>query len=182
MEYRRRGILIKSFYLAEEIAGATTITNYWREHVLSLKGIERRLKRQAVLQALAGLFRSVHENGIYHNDLKASNILVREKGTPAEVIFSLIDLQGVRKCFHVSRRRRIKNLSQLNRTLGNYLRKAERLFFIKAYAGEQIYDRNKKRNLVRRILEETGRQIIKERSRHPEQDEHSVERIRGLRL
>jgi tRNA A-37 threonylcarbamoyl transferase component Bud32 len=166
VEYRRRGILVKSFYLAEEIAGARTITNYWREHVLSLKGMERHLKRWTVLRALAGLLKSLHAKGIYHNDLKASNILVRDKGASTDVVFSLIDLQGVKKCFHVSQRRRIKNLAQLNRTLGNYLSRTERLFFIKSYGGDQSYDRNKKRSLIRNILEETSRQIIKEKSRH----------------
>jgi tRNA A-37 threonylcarbamoyl transferase component Bud32 len=167
VEYRRRGILIKSFYLAEEIAGATTITNYWRERVLSLKGIEGHRKRRSVLRALAGLFKSLHEKGIYHNDLKASNILVLDKRAPTEVVFSLIDLQGLRKCFHVSKRRRIKNLAQLNRTLGNDLSRTERLFFVTAYDNDRIYDRHRKRNLVRTILAETSRQIIKERSRHP---------------
>jgi len=38
VEYRRRGVLIKSFYVSEEIAGAKTIADYWREDLFPIKG------------------------------------------------------------------------------------------------------------------------------------------------
>ena len=166
VEFRRWGLLIKSFYVSEEIPRAKTIADYWREDLLPLKGIEGRLKRLATLRSLAYLFKALHERGIYHNDLKASNILAVDRGTTSEEIFSLIDLQGVRKCFYVSKRRRIKNLAQINRTLGRQLTRTEKLFFIKAYYHDSIVDRIKNRQLLQSILKETRRQIIRERARH----------------
>jgi len=118
-----------------------------------------------VLRTLARLFKSVHEKRIYHNDLKASNILARDKGPATKEMYSLIDLQGVRKCFYLSKRRRIKNLAQINRTLGNHLTTTEKLSFIKAYIGDEISDRRYTRHLIRSILKETSRQIMKARWR-----------------
>ncbi len=165
VEYRSWGVLIKSFYVAEEIAGAQTIEDYWCEDLLARKGIESRLKRRAMLRKLARLFKSLHERRIYHNDLKAANILVRDKGPATEEIL-LIDLQGVRKCFYLSRRRSIKNLAQINRTLGNQMTRTDKLSFIKAYLGDRIFDRSNGRELVRRVLTETKRQITREKLRH----------------
>jgi serine/threonine protein kinase len=166
VEIRRWGLLVKSFYISEEIPQAKTIADYWREDLLPLKGIEGRTKRRATLRSLAYLFKALHERGIYHNDLKASNILAVDRGPTSDAIFSLIDLQGVRKCFYLSKRRRIKNLAQINRTLGRQLSRTEKLFFIKAYHGDAIVDRIEKRQLLRNILTATHRQVIRERARH----------------
>jgi tRNA A-37 threonylcarbamoyl transferase component Bud32 len=167
VEYRRWSVLLKSFYVSEEILGAKTIRDYWREDLVSIDGVEGYLKRRAVLAALESLFRSLHESGIYHNDLKASNILALDGAPTAVTKFRLIDLQGLRKCIYLSKRRRIKNLAQINRTLGNDLSRTEKLFFVEAYAGRQRLAGRKKRRLVRSILKETRRQLIRERARHP---------------
>jgi hypothetical protein len=165
VEYRRWGVLITSFYVSEEIAGAKTIADYWREDLLGAKAIGSRLKRRALLRKLARLLKSLHETRIYHDDLKAANILALKKRAATEEIF-LIDLQGVRKCFYLSRRRRIKNLAQINRTLGNHVTRTEKLSFIKAYVGDRIFDRRNSRQLILSILKETNRQVIREKVRH----------------
>jgi hypothetical protein len=168
VEYRRWGVLIKSFYLSEEIEGAKTVADYWRDELRERPGREGRVGRRALLGKLARLFRSLHEKAIYHNDLKAANILtVHHKRAASEASLTLIDLQGVRKCLYLSKRRRIKNLAQINRTLGLDLSRTEKLFFINAYAGECLKERKTKRLLVRGILSETRRQMIREQSRHP---------------
>lgn len=161
VEYRHWGLLIKSFYISEEVAAAKTIADHWRENLGCLTGVEGRLKKRVVLRKLARLFKSLHEQRIYHNDLKASNVLVLDGGSTSEESFSLIDLQGVRKCFYVSKRRRIKNLAQINRTLGSHLSQTEKLCFIKAYAGNDFSDQGRTRRLVRSTLAETSRQIAK---------------------
>jgi hypothetical protein len=167
VEYRRWGVLIKSFYLSEEIEGAKTVADYWRENLRERPGPEGRVRRRALLGKLARLFRSLHEKAIYHNDLKAANILtLHDKAAASEANLTLIDLQGVRKCLYLSKRRRIKNLAQINRTLGCQLTRTEKLFFFEAYAGDRIAEDNK-RVLVRSILIETHRQVLREQWRHP---------------
>ena len=173
VEYRRWGVLITSFYVSEEITGAKTIADYWREDLVARKGTEGQVRRRRVATKLARLFKSLHERRIYHNDLKADNILALEKGPAAEEILNLIDLQGVRKCYYLSRRRRIKNLAQINRTLGNHLTPKEKLTFLQAYVGDGIFFRRKRRHLVRSILEETSRQMTREKLRHRPTENHA---------
>jgi hypothetical protein len=176
VEYRRWGVLTKSYYVSEEIAGAKTIADYWRDDLLAQKGIAGYLRRRAVLKSLACLLKSLHEKRIYHNDLKAANILALDAGAATEDIFNLIDLQGVRRCSYLSRRRRIKNLAQINRTLGNQLTQVEKLFFMKAYLGDRFSDQRKTRHLVRSILQETSRQVVREKLRQQRaQGIHSAE-------
>lgn len=167
LDHRRWSLLIKSFYLTEEIAGAKTVLDHWREDLRPLAGRQGRLKRRAILWELAQLFKSLHAKRIYHNDLKASNILARRSGRTAEGIFSLIDLQGVRKCRYLSRRRRVKNLAQLHRTLGDELRRSEKLYFLKTYLGEEPFARKRTRHFIRAVLKETARQVVREQMRHP---------------
>jgi tRNA A-37 threonylcarbamoyl transferase component Bud32 len=162
VEHRSRGVLIKSFYFSEEIYGAKAVDSYWRENLATLQGREGYRRRRAFLRELARLFSSLHKKNIYHNDLKASNILIREELTSGEPLFSIIDLQGLKRCSYVSKRRRIKNLAQLGRTLGLFLNYSERLHFLKAYGEFPLVDREEKRALINAILEETRRQVVRE--------------------
>lgn len=162
VEYRSRGVLIKSLYFSEEISGAKTVDTFWRENLITLQGVDGYRKRRAFLRALAHLLSSLHRQRIYHNDLKASNILIRHEQAPMQGVFSLIDLQGLRRCVYVSKRRRIKNLAQLGRTLGRFLSRSEKLFFLKAYNEFPLVRRRDKRNLISAILVETKRQMVRE--------------------
>jgi hypothetical protein len=162
VEYRRHGVLIKSLYFAEEIGGAKTVDGFWRENLAPLMGRGAFRRRRAFLRALAYLLRSLHRQRIYHNDLKASNILIRNERAATEGLFSLIDLQGLKRCLYVSRRRRIKNLAQLGRTLGRYLTRSEKLFFLRTYNDTLMARRGCKRHFVSAILEETQWQVARE--------------------
>jgi tRNA A-37 threonylcarbamoyl transferase component Bud32 len=132
IEVRRWGMLEKSFYLSEEIAGAKTANAYWSEDLKMIAGSEGFRRRRGFLTELSRLFRRLHEQRIYHNDLKDFNILVRPNRPAAEQFF-LLDLEGVRRCWYLPRRRRVKNLVQLNRTLGQFLSRTEKLKFLSCY-------------------------------------------------
>ena len=165
VEYRRRGILTKSLYLSEEVSGAKTAESFWCEDLMLLKGVQGYQKRRAFLARLARMLNSLHKQKIYHNDLKASNVLVLDRSPPTQEVLSLIDLQGLRKCFYVSKRRRIKNLAQLNRTLGTVLSKTQRLFFLESYGDFYRFNQTEKRNAIKSIFAETSRQAIREKLR-----------------
>lgn len=156
VESRALGLLAKSFYLSEEVKGKT-VDAYWREELLPAR--ERRLDRRGFLQELAGLFRSLHASGLYHNDLKDANILVRpEQGKPC---FYLLDLEGIRSYGRLSESRRVKNLVQLNRTMGRYLAKSQKLYWLKAYLGNHFSDRRERRRWIQRILKESRRRDLR---------------------
>jgi hypothetical protein len=151
VEFRSWGMLTKSFYLSEEIPGGRTADTYWREELIPLGGREGLLRRRNFLTALAGLFRSLHAKNIYHNDLKDANILVRA-GQSHEEGFYLLDLEGIREYRYLNRRRQVKNLVQLNRTMGKYLTRTERIHFLQVYLDQLYGQRWERRRWVATIL------------------------------
>lgn len=157
VECRSWGMITKSFYLSEEIPGGRTVDAYWREALRAVSGREGLRRRLDFLRRLANLFRSLHESHIYHNDLKDANILVPTLGAGREESFYLLDLEGIRRCGRLSRRRRIKNLMQLHRTMGKFLRATEKLHWLKAYLGPAFFDRGEKRRWIKKVLEESSR-------------------------
>jgi len=157
VENRHRGALTKSFFISEEIIGGKTADAYWRDELKNLPGQEGFSLRRRFLAELAGLFAALHEQQIYHNDLKDANILaVADRSTQSVRLF-LLDLEGVRRYTKLSPARRIKNLVQLNRTFGRYLRRLEKLFFVKTYLGANFTERQGKRELIESVLSESTR-------------------------
>ncbi len=156
VEHRSWGMLTKSFYLSEEIPSGKTADAYWREELLPFKTPNGFRRRRKFLAALAHLFRALHDSHVYHNDLKDANIVVCAKKKGEEEFF-LLDLDGIRGYRRLSRRRRTKNLVQLNRTMGKFLRQTEKLYFLKVYLGPAFFDPREKRRWVRSMLEQSER-------------------------
>ena len=153
VESRAWGMLNRSFFLSEEIGGAKTADSYWQEELAPVKGTEGVRKRKQFLRGMGELFRSLHEQDVYHNDLKDANILVRPNSSGEELEhFYLLDLEGIRRYRELNRRRRIKNLVQLNRTLGRYLRHVDKVRFLKTYMGPSFSNRTDKRSTIATVL------------------------------
>lgn len=152
VERRAWGMIDESFYISEEIAGGVTLDRYWGEIRAAPFSV-----RRAFLRRLAELFRALHARRIYHNDLKDANIVVSRAGQGGEH-FYLLDLEGVRRCVYLSRRRRAKNLAQLGRTLGACLGGGAKLSFLRHYLGEEFARRAVRRRWVHAILREAHRQ------------------------
>ena len=121
-----------SFFVTHEVAGKTA-DRYWCEDLTQSAADLRRLQRRRLLEGLARLFRRLHDQRIYHNDLKDVNILVVPDPTSDSESFVLLDLEGVQRCGTLSVRRQQKNLVQLNRTLGNHVSRSLRWYFLKEY-------------------------------------------------
>ena len=154
VECRSWGTLTKSFYLSEEIPRGKTVDAYWREEVLPVRGSKGFDRRRKFLNGLARLFRSLHQHDIYHNDLKDVNIVV----CPVEgQRFYLLDLEGVRRYRRLNERRRIKNLVQLNRTMGKFLRRVEKLYWLREYLKDAFLDERLKRKWISRVLKGSER-------------------------
>jgi tRNA A-37 threonylcarbamoyl transferase component Bud32 len=88
-----------------------------------------RQARNAFLSGLARLVRRLHELGVYHRDLKSSNIL----SGPGGCLF--VDLDAVRLGRPVSPRERTFNLAQLSASVSPAVTRADRLRFLQAYLG-----------------------------------------------
>jgi tRNA A-37 threonylcarbamoyl transferase component Bud32 len=155
VDSRSWGLLNKSFFLSEEIENGKTADRYWREDLLTIKGKEGSRRRREFLRELGELFASLHRQDVYHNDLKDANILVRRDASGSGEQFYLLDLEGIRRYRKLNRRRRIKNLVQLNRTLGKDLRATDKLRFLEGYLGPSFADRGEKESWVTRVLRQS---------------------------
>ncbi|HEV7734420.1 MAG TPA: lipopolysaccharide kinase InaA family protein [Candidatus Binatia bacterium] len=130
VEYRHLGLCTRSFFITRTVADATTADLHWR----ALKDAGDVAARRAFVTGLGDLFRRLHGAGVYHGDLKDVNVLVRGPSTAPE--FVLLDLERVQFRPRLDRRRRTKNLVQLERTLGRAASRGDRLRFLRAYLGD----------------------------------------------
>jgi hypothetical protein len=152
VESRCWGMVTKSFFFTEEIAQGKTIDAYWRATLAPLEGRGGFSRRRSFLRALAWLFRSLHGQRVYHADLKDVNIIV-VAGEPGQAdCFFLLDLEGIRKYDRLRRRRRVKNLVQLNRTFGRYVRSTDKMYFLKEYLAGAFSEPREKRRWAIQIL------------------------------
>lgn len=161
VECRSWCMLDKSFYLSEEIPGGKTADAYWQEALAPVSGPEGFRRRRRFLENLAKLFRSLHALNIYHNDLKDANILVCSGDSEPAEAFYLLDLEGIRSYRYLSRRRQVKNLVQLNRTMGRCLSGGEKLCWLQAYLGSSYGDRKARRKWIRDVLRESNRRDLR---------------------
>ena len=165
VENRYGGALTKSFFLSEEIAGGETVDAYWRDRLLGVKGREGAVLRRSFLAELARLFKTLHTEYIYHNDLKDANILAAAERSETGLRLFLLDLDGVVSLARMSARRKVKNLVQINRSMGRYLRRSEKVFFLKSYLGSAFAQRSFRRRLMESVLGES-RRVDSSRARH----------------
>jgi serine/threonine protein kinase len=153
VESRQCGMVMKSFYISEEIIGGMTTDSYWHSMV------KDSVWRRQFLESLALIFKTLHRRGVYHNDLKDANILVLPDNE--KMSFYLLDLEGVRLYATLNYSRRIKNLVQLNRTLGRFIRRTDKLYFLKVYLGSVFRNRLEKRRWVAEVLKQSRRRDLK---------------------
>jgi serine/threonine protein kinase len=160
VESRRCGAVTKSFYLSEEIVGGKTSDTYWRED-LTIAQPQRFRDRRRFISGLAVTFQALHRQGVYHNDLKDANIMVvPEKNRE---LFYLLDLEGTRRYSDLNLRRKIKNIVQLNHTLGRLLRRTEKMYFLKIYLDSSFTNKPVKRRWITAVLEQSRRRDLKSR-------------------
>ena len=157
VEERIWGAVTRSFFLSEEIQGGVTVDSLWRETLSSQSTPDGVRSRRAFLTTLGSLFHALHSQGVYHNDLKDANILAAPITDSERIALFLLDLEGVRQYRAVSESRRIKNLVQLNRTLGRYLRNVQKLRVLRAYLDRDSVSRQLRRRIIDQVVRESKR-------------------------
>jgi len=164
-ERRVAGTVRESWYCSEALLTQVPLDVYWRKQHPHWT----RQQRRAFLQALAGFLRRFHAAGLYAGDLRDANLLVEEEGNESWQ-FYLVDLDRVLHSERLSQRRRLKNLVQLERTLGRRARASERLFFLHQYLGHPLPSRAQRHALMRQLLrlrQRKDREYARRRARHP---------------
>lgn len=87
--------------------------------------------KEGLLTGLADVIGSLHEKGVYHRDLKGTNIGVKREG--GGYSFFLIDLDDVSFTTGVNLKRRARNLSQLYLSTPKMIGAGDRRTFFKKY-------------------------------------------------
>jgi len=126
LEQRRGAFLLDSLLIAETVEGAP-LSTFLDKHLQPGGGddrplgpAEQRSLAQAVLWQLGRLVQRLHDHSYAHRDLKAPNLLVRwdRRGDePPSPEIVLVDLDGLRRMWHLSAKRRFQGLMRLNVSL-----------------------------------------------------------------
>jgi tRNA A-37 threonylcarbamoyl transferase component Bud32 len=124
--------LVKSYLFTEEIVGSVSLLELMdaQEHqTLS------RAELNKVVEALAATVARAHEKGVYHGDLNASHLLLRNWKDQSPQIY-LIDFENTRIRNTVGREERTRDIGRLERSASYFLPVRERLRFLKYYLGQ----------------------------------------------
>ena len=151
LERRQAGTVRESVYVSQGLLSQVGLDRYWQEHHTGWSVAQQR----RFLTALADFLHRFHAAGLYAGDMKDANLFVEtdqdtDQGTDWR--FYLVDLDRVRHFAGLNLQRRLKNLVQLERTLGHRLRLSQRLFFLYRYLGTPLPSAQRRRELLRRLV------------------------------
>ena len=148
VEKRKAGLVQESVYISQALPDPP-LSDYWRESAPHWSVAQRRL----FLRELALFVRSFHAAGLYSGDLRDANLLVEEcdEQHGPRWRFCLVDLDRIKHDPSLGLQRRVKNLVQIDRTLGRRARKTERLFFLYAYLGPPLPAARQRRVLLEKL-------------------------------
>ena len=145
LEEKKYLIIKKSFIIMEDISTCLPCNKYVNDRFNDPydKTVSERKKK--FVSRLALSFRQLHDSEVYHGDLKANNIMVRELQNTWD--FYYLDLDWV--CFNkkITHKKRMKNLSQLNASITHNITYTDRLRFYYTYAGINDLDNNNKQTI-----------------------------------
>ena len=113
---RRHSLLTKqSIYITEYFANSSDLHSFASKR-LSTKPAEQFALKKQLCHQLAAILASLHKNGLWHRDSKASNFIVY-KGTQNKYRILLVDMDGIKRYFLRRRSRQFRSLWQLAASL-----------------------------------------------------------------
>ncbi|HUN81848.1 MAG TPA: lipopolysaccharide kinase InaA family protein, partial [Phycisphaerae bacterium] len=122
-----RGGAGPSLLITEAIHDALPLNDFW----LTVR--DDRDKSNELTESLARLIARSHQCGLQHGDMHPGNILIRRRDGHCEALF--VDLHKVHIARTISQRQAVRNLAQLNQWFRSHATRAQRLRFLKDYAG-----------------------------------------------
>ncbi len=139
---------------------------------------ERRLRRDT-LEAVARCVRRLHDAGLFTSDLQETNLMLDRADGALRIHF--VDLDGFRQLGRVSWKRRRRNLVQLDRSVGRFMSRCERLRFLHTYLGPG-WERREVKGLVRMLMRERDRkerEFARQRAKRARRGERPSEQAEG---
>lgn len=113
-------------------------------------------RRRQISERVAREVRRLHDSGIYTRDLQETNLMLEAADTQLKVYF--VDLEDFRRMRRVSMRRRMRNLVHLDRSIGRFVSRSQRLRFFYNYMAGRPSPREARR-LVRRLMKIGARKL-----------------------
>jgi hypothetical protein len=89
--------------------------------------------RRTISARLAHEIRNLHHAGCYTRDLQETNLMLERQGNTPKIYFT--DLEDFRRLPRVPWRFRLRNLVQLDRSIGRFVSRSQRLRFLHDYLG-----------------------------------------------
>ncbi len=155
---RRLGpLLLDSFLVTEAVEDAPSIAGLIapERSAPGREGSELGPRpRRRLIELLAGLVRRLHAGGVYHADLAPTNVLLR----PEDGALVLLDADRTVFGTRVPRRKRLKNIAQLNAAFDGVATLADRVRFYRLYdPAHRERSRSQRRALLAEIETLTDR-------------------------
>jgi tRNA A-37 threonylcarbamoyl transferase component Bud32 len=158
-EARAIGAIRTSYVISEALDDARIMS------AVVLAGGRRNFRRRCeVSRVIAKEIRRLHEAGIYTLDLQETNVMI-SGGENADWKIHFVDLEDFRHVHRVSERCRLLNLVHLDRTIGRFLPRTQRLRFLYDYLGARPA-RDEARRMLDRYFALRRRAERRARSRH----------------
>jgi hypothetical protein len=143
-EERRLGAVRASWAVSEALPDARVISLFFLGDGRNLR------RRQWLSRLIAREIRRLHDAGLYTRDMQETNLMLEAAGGDVRIYF--LDLEDFRHARIVSRKRRLLNLVHLDRSIGRFLARTQRLRFLYNYFGGKP-PRAEIRELVRALLQ-----------------------------
>jgi serine/threonine protein kinase len=122
----RTGPFLQRSYLVTEHLDAVPFFQLWEKDIYPSGNDPAR--RRKIMSDVAHLAARMHKAGVYHRDLKSSNILIKADGEPV-----IADLDGARVGASVGYRQRVRDLARLSTSLVPLANAADRHVFLREY-------------------------------------------------
>lgn len=147
----------EAFLFSTALEGLSRMDHYILEHFKEPVSGPGRKTKENFIRSFAQAMRSLHDKKVYHGDLKACNILVKELPED-DWEFYFIDYDKVVFDHEISFRRRIKNLAQLHTSIPWCITWTDRMRFFKAYArnADDIHSRTE---FLSEVMKESSKRI-----------------------
>jgi len=136
----RMGLMHRAVMVTREVPGAVDLEQYLRAGKLYEQG---RAGARKILKQLATATRTLHDDGFYHWDLKARNILVRSNGDGPQLLFFDCP-RGYHPPSFMFRQCVVRELAHIERGLHGYVKPVDMLYAYKVYRGcERLSEQDK---------------------------------------
>ena len=150
---------VVSYFVQEFVTDAREARLWIKRHFSTQDTAFRAEFRTSLMNGVLHLYR----NRVYHRDLKSRNMLLRSPTDPSNRAFLVVDLDAVRFGVAPNRRQIIRNLVQLNGSLGSRVSDEDRIAFLEELSTTYPWVTNAR--TVDRIRDGTRRRLERERKR-----------------